>query len=188
MQHCGVPGQRRVTLDGQRFDPEDPDARLYATFFCRNCGQEHHPVILVEDGGVTQVLPRPIDETPLEDTEDGEQAGYLMPEPQGDPDYAIHRRLGGLPRGLARGRPEGRHAASRATGAVSRHGKLPSILAEQSGQPEVERGSCLASSASAPRARISRQARHARSTSSRAYRQRGGAPRRPYWCRALCAG
>ena len=38
-------GQRRVTLDGQRFDPEDPDARLYATFFCRNCGQEHHPVV-----------------------------------------------------------------------------------------------------------------------------------------------
>jgi hypothetical protein len=35
---------RRVTLDGQRFDPDDPDARLYATFFCRNCGQEHHPV------------------------------------------------------------------------------------------------------------------------------------------------
>jgi DEAD/DEAH box helicase len=33
------PAQRRVTLDGQRFDPQDPDARLYATFFCRNCGQ-----------------------------------------------------------------------------------------------------------------------------------------------------
>jgi hypothetical protein len=29
-------GQRRVTLDGQRFDPEDQEARLYATFFCRN--------------------------------------------------------------------------------------------------------------------------------------------------------
>ena len=61
------PGQRRVTLDGQRFDPQDPDARLYATFFCRNCGQEHHPVVLVEDGGVTRVLPRPIDEAPLDD-------------------------------------------------------------------------------------------------------------------------
>ena len=34
------------------FDPDDPDARLYATFFCRNCGQEHHPVVLVEEGGV----------------------------------------------------------------------------------------------------------------------------------------
>jgi hypothetical protein len=61
-------GQRRVTLDGQRLDPQDPDARLYATFFCRNCGQEHHPVVFVKDGGVTRILPRPIDETPLEDT------------------------------------------------------------------------------------------------------------------------
>lgn len=83
------PGQRRVTLDGQRFDPQDPDARLYATFFCRNCGQEHHPVALVEDGGVTRVLPRPIDETPIDDTEEGEQAGYLMPEAQGDADFAF---------------------------------------------------------------------------------------------------
>jgi len=32
------PGQRRVTLEGQRFDPQDPDARLYAIFLCRNCG------------------------------------------------------------------------------------------------------------------------------------------------------
>jgi hypothetical protein len=40
-----------VTLDGQRFDPEDQGARLYATFFCRNCGQEYHPVVIaVEDG------------------------------------------------------------------------------------------------------------------------------------------
>ncbi len=52
----GVP-RRRVTLDGQRFDPDDPEARLYATFFCRNCGQEHHPVVLAEEGGVTRVLP-----------------------------------------------------------------------------------------------------------------------------------
>lgn len=83
------PGQRRVTLDGQRFDPHDPDARLYATFFCRNCGQEHHPVVLVQDGGVTRVLPRAIDEPPLDDAEEAEQAGYLMPEPQRDPEYAF---------------------------------------------------------------------------------------------------
>jgi hypothetical protein len=31
-----LPPRRRVTLDGQRFDPDDPEARLYATFFCRN--------------------------------------------------------------------------------------------------------------------------------------------------------
>ena len=58
---------RRVTLDGQRFHPGDFDARLYATFFCRNCGQEHHPVVITEEAGMRRVLPRDIDETPLED-------------------------------------------------------------------------------------------------------------------------
>lgn len=83
------PGRRQVTLDGQRFDPRDPEARLYPTFFCRNCGQEHHPVSLIEEGGVTRVLPRPIDETPIEDPEGEEQAGYLTPEPDGDPDFTF---------------------------------------------------------------------------------------------------
>jgi Lhr-like helicase len=91
------PGHRRVTLDGQRFDPQDPDARLYATFFCRNCGQEHHPVVLAQDGGAPRVLPRPIDETPLDETEEGEQAGYLMPEPEGDADYAFTGALEDYP-------------------------------------------------------------------------------------------
>jgi hypothetical protein len=100
------PGRRRVTLEGQRFDPQDPEARLYATFFCRNCGQEHHPVILVEDGGVTRVLPRPIDEAPL-DTEDGEQAGYLMPEPKGDPDYAFTGALEDYPEDWLEAGPRG---------------------------------------------------------------------------------
>ena len=36
-----------------RFDPDDPNSRLYATFFCRSCGQEHHPVILVDSGDWT---------------------------------------------------------------------------------------------------------------------------------------
>jgi hypothetical protein len=49
-------GQRRVTLDGQRFDPEDKEARLYQTFFCRRCGQEHHPVALAVNDGVAHVL------------------------------------------------------------------------------------------------------------------------------------
>jgi Lhr-like helicase len=100
------PGRRRVTLEGQRFDPQDPEARLYATYFCRNCGQEHHPVVLVEDGGVTRVLPRPIDEAPL-DTEDGEQAGYLMPEPESDPDYAFTGALEDYPEDWLEAGPRG---------------------------------------------------------------------------------
>jgi Lhr-like helicase len=81
--------QRRVTLDGQRFDPDDPEARLYATFFCRACGQEHHPVVLVDEGGVRRVLPRDIDETPLDDPDSAEKPGYLMPEPENDPNFTF---------------------------------------------------------------------------------------------------
>ena len=87
------PAQRRVTLDGQRFDPDDPGARLYSTFFCRNCGQEHHPVILTNEDGTKLVLPRDIDETPLDDPDSAEIPGYLMPEPENDEDYSF----GGAP-------------------------------------------------------------------------------------------
>jgi hypothetical protein len=81
------PPRRTVTLDGQRFDPESPETRLYATFFCRNCGQEHHPVVVVEEGGVRRVLPRDIDETPLDDAASSDEPGYLMPEPVNDEEY-----------------------------------------------------------------------------------------------------
>lgn len=91
------PGQRRITLDGQRFDPEDPDARLYQTFFCRNCGQEYHPVVLRSDNGARQILPRDIDETPLDDPNASERPGYLMPEPEGDDDVAFRGELEDYP-------------------------------------------------------------------------------------------
>ena len=81
-------GERRVTLEGQRFDPFDPDSRLYPTFFCRNCGQEFHPVVLTDEDGAQIALPRPIDETPIDD-DSGSEAGYLMPEPENDPEYGF---------------------------------------------------------------------------------------------------
>jgi hypothetical protein len=82
-------GLRRVTLDGQRFDPTDGEARLYPTYFCRNCGQEHHPVVLIDDEGVRRAIPRSIDEVPLEDTDSDEEAGYLMPDPGNDKEYGF---------------------------------------------------------------------------------------------------
>lgn len=82
-------GERRITLDGQRFDPLDIESRLYPTFFCRSCGQEYHPVNLIDDNGKLQALPRAIDDSPLNDTHSDEQAGYLMPEPEDDPEYAF---------------------------------------------------------------------------------------------------
>jgi len=71
--------ERRITLDGQRFDPETPEARLYPLFFCRQCGQEFHPVTLIKDNGVECALPRPIDETPIDDESPDLRAGYLLP-------------------------------------------------------------------------------------------------------------
>jgi hypothetical protein len=89
MRRCVSAPHRRVTLDGQRFDPGDEEARLYPTFFCRNCGQEHHPVVITEEAGMRRVLPRDIDETPLDDPDSAEKPGYLMPEPENDEAYSF---------------------------------------------------------------------------------------------------
>lgn len=64
-------------------------ARLYPTFFCRNCGKKHHPVKLTDDGGAPQVIPQPINESPIEDGDGGDEAGYPMPEPKSDPTYSF---------------------------------------------------------------------------------------------------
>ena len=69
--------QRLVTLDGQLFHPEDRDARLYAILFCRSCGQEFHPVTLVNSEGWSRAMRRAFDETPLEDQNQANRAGYL---------------------------------------------------------------------------------------------------------------
>jgi DNA-binding transcriptional MerR regulator len=67
---------RRVVLEGQVFYPDDASARLYPTFFCRECGQEHHSVSIV--GG--KVIARPIDEPPSDEIEaDGRESGFLVP-------------------------------------------------------------------------------------------------------------
>ncbi|MBP2277013.1 DEAD/DEAH box helicase [Sphingomonas sp. PL20] len=78
-------GSRTVTFDGQIFDPENPEKRLYSAHFCRRCGQENHPVTLVDDNGVKSFEKREIDDVPLNDDEEPEgiieRWGFLMPEP-----------------------------------------------------------------------------------------------------------
>jgi len=70
------PVSRRVVLEGQVFHPDDESARLYPTFFCRECGQENHSVSIV-DG---KVIARPIDEMPSDEIEsDGTETGFLVP-------------------------------------------------------------------------------------------------------------
>lgn len=80
--HAGA--ARLITLDGQTHDARAPDARLYPTFFCRSCGQEHHPVLRLADAGAATFLPRQIDDTPPAGQDGAEMAGYLMPQPDGE--------------------------------------------------------------------------------------------------------
>ena len=81
-----APGMRSVTVEGQRFLPGSEEKRLYATHFCRECGQEYHPVRRIEADGSTQFLPRDIDDAPpppvndeddWAETDEAEMFGFL---------------------------------------------------------------------------------------------------------------
>lgn len=92
------PAPRNTYLEGQRFDPEAPTDRLYPTRFCRQCGQEFHPVTLTEVEGQPTFLPRPIDEEPRDDATSGDEAGYLTQQAtEGDTDYQYTGDPGTLP-------------------------------------------------------------------------------------------
>jgi Lhr-like helicase len=80
-------GARRVSLDGQQFLPGEPTHRLFATVFCRDCGQEYHPIRLRHDSGGLQVLSRDIDDMPARQ-EDADGTTH-----DGEED-AAHERLG----------------------------------------------------------------------------------------------
>ena len=72
-------GSRSVTFDGQVFDPTHPDKRLFATHFCRRCGQEHHPVNALEEMGTTRFEKREIDDVPINDDDDTDGAAFARP-------------------------------------------------------------------------------------------------------------
>ena len=68
---------RLITLDDQVFAPgmQDEDVKLFKTHFCRECGQEYHPVWT--DEANSQFSPRGIDESVGEDDE--VRFGFLAP-------------------------------------------------------------------------------------------------------------
>ena len=77
---------RNVLFEGQLEDPSAPGHRLYPTRFCRKCGHEVHVVMKTADAAGVLLLPRSIDDAPL-DNQDDDTAGYLTPTGDGDPDY-----------------------------------------------------------------------------------------------------
>ncbi len=82
--------QRDVTCSGQIFNPNNEEERLYPVHFCRNCGQEFHPVTLRRGGAHEYFEKREIDDIPVEVDEEDEGAewGFLMPEPA-DPEFSF---------------------------------------------------------------------------------------------------
>ncbi len=78
------PGRRSVTVEGQRFYPEAPEKRLYAAHFCRQCGQEYHPVRIVVEEGRKVVLARSIDDAVAEDDVPAEKGATKSPAPKDD--------------------------------------------------------------------------------------------------------
>lgn len=71
-------GLRTITLDAQRFAPgkQGEQTLLYAAHFCRDCGEEYHPVWQSE-GENQQFIPREINDIALSDDE--QSFGYLCP-------------------------------------------------------------------------------------------------------------
>ena len=95
-----APTPRRVVLEGQLFDPQQPDHRLFPTRFCRQCGQEFHVVGRGMDARGEYVLPRNIDDVPLagDDSLDSEGVGYLTPFPEAeDADFTFDGTIETLP-------------------------------------------------------------------------------------------
>lgn len=87
---------RNVLFEGQLEDPSAPGHRLYPSRFCRDCGHEVHVVTRVEDPDGIRFLPRDIDDAPL-DEQEGDQAGYLTPTGDGDPDYTFTGEIESYP-------------------------------------------------------------------------------------------
>ena len=177
------PGRRRVTLDGQLFHPEDAEARLYPTFFCRSCGQEHHPITLTNKDGIRRALPRPIDEPPIDDEDQADQAGYLMPEPLGDEEYTFDGTPEQYPEDWID--PAGRIRSN------LRPFTAQSLIIDAAGSVGAQGRRVWflpGSFVFARLARISRRGKRERSISWQDFRPRAVVPRRPCWYPALSGG
>lgn len=66
------PGDRRATVEGQQFLPGSPGKRLYSLHFCRECGQEYHPVRRVAQDGADWFFARDIDDYVSSTDDEGE--------------------------------------------------------------------------------------------------------------------
>jgi hypothetical protein len=88
---------RKVLLEGQLEAPGEPGTRLYATRFCRTCGHEIHVVTLERRKDADVFVPRNIDDTPVDRDDDDDEAGYLTPCGDTDPEYRFDGEIESYP-------------------------------------------------------------------------------------------
>ncbi|BBO74631.1 hypothetical protein DSCW_20480 [Desulfosarcina widdelii] len=69
-------GNRQFDLSGQQYLPGDRSKRFFSVHFCRQCGQEYHPVWYGVKNGETHLTPRDIDDR-SHDEEDSD-FGFFM--------------------------------------------------------------------------------------------------------------
>ena len=71
-------GKRQITLDAQRFAPgrREENILLFPTHFCRECGQEYHPVWMTSETA-PHFTPREIDDVGNDDKQ--RRPGFLCP-------------------------------------------------------------------------------------------------------------
>ena len=74
-------GQRHLDLSGQQFLPGDRNKPFFSTHFCRQCGQEYHPVWNELDDGRQVLAPREINERGS-DKNDETHWGFYMFDPK----------------------------------------------------------------------------------------------------------
>jgi len=87
-------GTRHITMDAQRFAPgrQTESVLLYPTHFCRECGQEYHPVWREESSSI-HFKPREIDDISADENEDA-RFGFLCP---GNNSQQFHGSIEDLP-------------------------------------------------------------------------------------------
>ena len=188
MRRCvQLPGGR-VTLDGQRFDPEDPEAQALCDLFLpqlrsgaspgRSRRRRRHPPRLAARYRRNATgRSRREREAGLSDAGAGERRGLFVRRRAEDyPEEWTRDGAATAPSGCAATAAACRARADRRCGRD--HGQLLG----------AGRGFCPANSASVRPAGISRRSGARESTRWRACRRRAAAPRRHCSCRARCAG
>ena len=114
--------QRRVTLDGQRFDPGRSGSAALRDLLLPQLRPGASPGRSRRRRRDHARLPRDIDETPLDDPDSAEKPGYLMPEPENDDDYSFTGALEDYPEEWLEIEPRRRVTAAQRPPAYARAG------------------------------------------------------------------